>query len=112
LLNLQCLQNDWFNKRSQIVAAGLRKYQPDVGYLDLRSERSTGIELRLFSIRIAIILINIGLTMNFRTEEQSMKMALGTHCDEYAASPAPSSYVTFYVTLRDKRRALIRPPSA
>lgn len=75
MLNLQCLQNDWFNKRSQIVAAGLRKYQPDVGYLDLRSERSTGIELRLFSIRIAIILIYIGLTMNFRTEEPSMKMA-------------------------------------
>jgi len=108
LLNLQCLQNDWFNKRLQIVAAGLRKYQPDVGHLDLRSERSTLIELRLFSIRIAIILIYIGLTMNFRTEEPSMKMAFRTDCAEYAASPAPCSHVT----LRDKHRALIRPHSA
>jgi len=46
--------------------------------------------------------------MNLRTEERSMKMAFGTGCDEYAASPDPSSHVT----LRDKHRALIRLPSA
>ena len=29
-LNVQGLENDWFKKRSKIVAAGLRKYRPDV----------------------------------------------------------------------------------